>query len=71
MVAEAVKIKKELLSIEPQKAADNCDQELAVYEADVLPQYPFKSQIGVAVAQVFPAGSFTAQFGAGDVGFPS
>ena len=25
----------------------------------------------MAVAQVFPAGSFTAQFGAGDVGFPN
>lgn len=34
----------------------------------VLPQYPSKSQIGVACAQVFPAGGFPTHVGGGPEG---
>jgi hypothetical protein len=65
VVEEATKEINELFSIDPQKAVVNWGQEFAVYVDAVLPQYPFKSQIGVALAQSFPAGGFPTQFGGG------
>nr|WP_279158183.1 hypothetical protein [Pseudomonas corrugata] len=64
---DATKVKNELFSIDPQnspvkpqsdkpKNPQDWLQESTVYPAEVFPQYPFNSQIGVAVAQLSPAG---------------
>lgn len=73
-VAEAVKDKKELFSMDPQnsplspqllnpKKPQEEFQELEVYDAEVFPQYPLRSQMGVANAQVLPAGALVPQGG--------
>src|SRR5690554_3077538 len=75
--ASAVNLMKELFSILPQnspvspqspkpKKPHDFDQELTVYEDEVFPQYPFKSHISTASAQVFPACGLFPQGGCCD-----
>jgi hypothetical protein len=65
VVSAATNDKKELFSKDPQNSAVNSGQESEVYDAEVFPQYPFKLQIGVATAHVFPAGVLVIQLGGG------
>jgi hypothetical protein len=53
----------ELFSMEPQKAVLSEGHVFTVYDAAVLPQYPFTSHIRVASSHEFPAGVEPAQRG--------
>ena len=66
---DAVKDRKELFSILPQKAEVKLDQESTPYLEEVFPQYPLISQIGVALEHASPAKGLAPQGGAGTGSF--